>query len=238
MAAVSELCRQLLIIAGLSLLLDVLLPRGDFRRYTQFIMGMLMVAVLLNPLVAVMGAAEQGGINKNSLAVVEIFADKKYTADFDRDFDFGSDTDIDSDIDSDTEAIIAAGGRVQSVLSVAAEEKLADDLSRQIRSLLLLTDGVADGEVSVKINSGENAREKDGKNDGENAGEDLVMLPDGNNWGRVVIVLTVRADKAAENSGNSDYAENICGSVRRMVADFYGISESLIEVSVAGYERL
>lgn len=227
MAAVSELCRQLLIIAGLSLLLDVLLPRGDFRRYTQFVMGLLMVAVLmnqlLNPLVAVVGAVGQGDVNGNSLAVVEIFGDVsgKFS---DRKYDAYYDTDYDRD--ANTEAIIAAGGRVQSVLSAAAEEEAADDLARQIRSLLLLTDGVADSEVSVKINAG------------ENTGEDPGVVAEGNNWGCVVIVLTVRADKAVEDLGNSDYAEDICAGVRRMVADFYGISESLIEVSVAGYERL
>lgn len=34
-----EVCRQLLVLAGLSLFLEVLLPGGNLKKYTQFVMG-------------------------------------------------------------------------------------------------------------------------------------------------------------------------------------------------------
>ena len=46
----TEVCRQILILAGLSLFLEVLLPGGSLKKYTQFVMGLLLVAALLNPL--------------------------------------------------------------------------------------------------------------------------------------------------------------------------------------------
>ena len=45
-----EVCRQLLVLAGLSLFLEVLLPSGSLKKYTQFVMGLLLVAAMLNPL--------------------------------------------------------------------------------------------------------------------------------------------------------------------------------------------
>lgn len=185
-AALSVVCRQLLIIAGLSLFLDVLLPGGAFRRYTQFVMGLLMVSVLLNPLLGLYG---------QDLPQV--------TADV-----FSSISPPD-----DTAAIIAAGAGMNAAAAAEAGEELAQDLARQIRSLILLTDGVEDGNVQVELS------------DTALLG---VAVDDEHNWGRVIIVLTVAADKAAD-------AGALCGRVRRSVAELYGISEGMVQVSVAGY---
>lgn len=187
--ALSAVCRQLLIIAGLSLFLDVLLPGGTFRKYTQFVMGLLMVVVLLNPLLGLAGY----GLPQVTAGVFSSISPQDNSA-----------------------GIIAAGAGMAADAAGRAEEDLAEGLARQISSLITLTDGVDESRVEVKLA------------DGVLSGG---LSADAHNWGQVIIVLTVAADRAAD-------AELLCGRVRRSVADFYDIDESMVQVSLAGYDSV
>lgn len=186
--ALASVCRQVLVIAGLSLFLDVLLPGGSFRKYTQFVMGLLLVAVLLNPLLGIAG-------QDLPQVTAGVFSSVAFPPD-------------------NSGEIIAAGAGMTADAVSQAEVELADSLARQIRSLIVLTDGVEDGRVEVQLS-------------------DEALLADhwtgdAHNWGQVVIVLTVAADRAAEGAA-------LCSSVRRSVADFYDIDENMIQVSLASY---
>jgi hypothetical protein len=65
-------------------------------------------------------------------------------------------------------------------------------------------------------------------NDGLLGGEDFYASGSGNNWGQVIIVLTVAEDKVGET-------EQIRDGVRQTVAAFYDIDAENIQVSIASY---
>jgi stage III sporulation protein AF len=192
MAYLSEVCRQVLTIAGLSLFLEVWLPGGGMKKCTRFVMGLLLVAVLLNPL---LGLADRLAPE----VTASVFADFSDSA--------GKDN---------TQQIVAAGSDLSGRAYVQAAESLAADLERQIGALVRIREGVEDCRVQVELN------------DGLLGGEDFYASGSGNNWGQVIIVLTVAEDKVGET-------EQIRDGVRQTVAAFYDIDAENIQVSIASY---
>jgi stage III sporulation protein AF len=193
MAYLSEICRQVLTISGLSLFLEVWLPSGGMKKCTRFIMGLLLVAVMLNPL---LGLADR--------LVPEV------TASVFADFGAGH--------DDNTQQIVAAGSELSGRSYVRAAEGLTADLERQIGALVSIREGVEDCRVQVELN------------DGLLGGKDLDYSTGNgsNNWGQVIIVLTVAEDKVGE-------IEQIRDGVRQTVAAFYDIEPENIQVSIASY---
>lgn len=124
----SELARRALVISGLALFLEVLLPKGSLRKYARLVLGIMLVGALAEPVLDFLPgkAAISAGI----------FADVPGPAD-------------------NTEEIIAAGGRLAEAAEAEAAEALAGDLSREIESLVMMQGSVADCEVSVEFADGD-----------------------------------------------------------------------------------
>lgn len=126
----SEVCRQVLVLAGLSLFLEVLLPGGNLKKYAQFVMGLLLVAALLNPLL---------GLSRGLAPEIKasVFRDmRQLLAD-----------------DGSTQQIITAGSNLAEGAKTQAAQELAQGLERQIASLIGLAEGVADCVVEVDLNA-------------------------------------------------------------------------------------
>lgn len=125
-----EVCRQLLVLAGLSLFLEVLLPSGSLKKYTQFVMGLLLVAAMLNPLL---------GLTRGLAPEIKasVFTDmQRLLAD-----------------DGQTEQIVAAGSNLASGARAQAAQELAAGLEKQIASLVGLADGVEACTVEVNLDA-------------------------------------------------------------------------------------
>ncbi len=126
----SEVCRQVLVLAGLSLFLEVLLPGGNLKKYSQFVMGLLLVAALLNPLL---------GLGRGLAPEIKasVFRDmRQLLAE-----------------DGTTQQIITAGSNLAEGAKSQAAQELAQGLERQIASLIGLAEGVADCTVEVDLNA-------------------------------------------------------------------------------------
>ena len=150
----SELCRELLVLAGLSLFMEVLLPVGELKKYAQFVMGLLVVAAMLNPLL---------GFTKGlapSIAA-EVFTDR-LGAELEKELSGRQDN---------TQQIIAAGSSLDDSARIAAAQQLTDSLERQIGSLCSLAIGVEGSQVQVELN--EAALAGDG---GHNWGRIIIVL--------------------------------------------------------------
>lgn len=126
-----EVCRQLLVLAGLSLFLEVLLPGGNLKKYTQFVMGLLLVAAMLNPLL---------GLTRGLAPEIKasVFTDMRRLLTVD-------------EVDSQTQQIVAAGSNLAAGARAQAAQELADGLEKQISSLVGLTDGVEACAVEVNL---------------------------------------------------------------------------------------
>lgn len=126
-----EVCRQLLVLAGLSLFLEVLLPGGSLKKYTQFVMGLLLVAAMLNPLL---------GLTRGLAPEIKasVFTDMRRLLTVDG-------------VDSQTEQIVTAGSNLAAGARAQAAQELADGLEKQISSLVGLTDGVEACTVEVNL---------------------------------------------------------------------------------------
>ncbi len=113
-----EVCRQ------------VLLPSGSLKKYTQFVMGLLLVAAMLNPLL---------GLTRGLAPEIKasVFTDmQRLLAD-----------------DGQTEQIVAAGSNLASGARAQAAQELAAGLEKQIASLVGLADGVEACTVEVNLDA-------------------------------------------------------------------------------------
>ncbi len=111
----TEVCRQVLVLAGLSLFLEVLLPGGNLKKYTQFVMGLLLVAALLNPLL---------GLTRGLAPEVKasVFSDMQQI--------------LSGQADT-TEQIVTAGSNLADGVRAQAAQELASGLERQMNADLL-----------------------------------------------------------------------------------------------------
>lgn len=126
-----EVCRQLLVLAGLSLFLEVLLPGGSLKKYTQFVMGLLLVAAMLNPLLGLTrGLAPQ--------IKASVFTDMQRLLAADG-------------AEGQTEQIVAAGSNLATGARAQAAQELAAGLEKQISSLVGLAEGVEACTVEVNL---------------------------------------------------------------------------------------
>lgn len=123
----AELARRALAISGLAVLLSVVLPKGGMRDCARLVLGVMLVASLLQPILDVFSRDVGGHIS------AEIFTDWGAT---------GRD---------DTAEIIAAGGRIAEGAEAQAREQLAADLERQIAALVCRDGAVKDCEVDVEV---------------------------------------------------------------------------------------
>ena len=120
---VSAVARQALVLCGLALFLEVLLPNGGMKKTARLVMGLLVLGALLTPVAAL--------YDEGVAVTANIFLPPQ----------------------DNTEEIIAAGGRLAGRAADEAAESLAADIERQLSKFVALQNGVADCEVQVQLAS-------------------------------------------------------------------------------------
>ncbi len=131
----TEVCRQVLVLAGLSLFLEVLLPGGNLKKYTQFVMGLLLVAALLNPLL---------GLTRGLAPEVKasVFSDMQQI--------------LSGQADT-TEQIVTAGSnladgvRAQAAQELASGQEQAENIGRAVRQTVADFYDIEPAAVQVSI---------------------------------------------------------------------------------------
>ena len=118
--------KNLVILAFLSLLLELLLPKGTTKKYAKFVMGLLVLIVMINPVLQVID---------EDIPVVEYFKDDSVTA--------------------DTEDIIVNGQNVRSNISETVIAEYKDDIAKQIEDMLLTVDGIQDVTTEIGFDGDE-----------------------------------------------------------------------------------
>lgn len=167
----AELARRALAISGLAVLLSVILPKGGMRDCARLVLGVMLVAILLEPVCTLLSPDAAARVS------AEIFTDWSGV---------GRDN---------TEDIVVAGGRIAEGATGQAREKLAEDLERQIAVLVSRDGAVSDCEVSVEF-ADEVAEVVGG---GNNWGRVFIILDIGGASGDVAesVAKRVAADVAA-----------------------------------------
>lgn len=123
----AELARRTLVISGLAVLLEVVLPKGHMKRCTQLVMGVLLLATFIEPVVEILPQKQE------VLVAATIF------------------TDIAGDRQDNTEEIIAAGSQFRTMNESEVKEDMAEELSQQIRDLVRENVNVEDCRVEVSF---------------------------------------------------------------------------------------
>lgn len=131
---VAEVARRALVISGLAVMLDVVLPRGNVQKCARVVLSVMLLGVMLEPVVALCGRADKAEVT------AAIFTDLA---------GYGK-------ISDNTAEIIAAGGRMADETEAAAREELAGNLARQIEAAVR-RDGVVECDVQVEIGTAEGA---------------------------------------------------------------------------------
>lgn len=121
---ISGIVEEILVIAGLSLFMEVMLPSGALKKYSQFIMGLLVIIAVLNPLINFFGG-DMGQVQMSSWQI--------------------------ENYDDDTALIVSAGQDLALDLEMAASNVAEETLENQIRSMTKLVDGVSDVAVDLVL---------------------------------------------------------------------------------------
>lgn len=125
----SSVARQALVLCGLTLFLEVLLPQGGMKKTARLVMGLLVLGALLTPMAAL--------YDEGVAVTADIFLPPQ----------------------DNTEEIITAGGRLAGQAADKAAESLAADIERQLSKFVALQDGVTDCEVEIQLMSGDLAED-------------------------------------------------------------------------------
>lgn len=121
---ISSIVEEILVIAGLSLFMEVMLPSGTLKKYSQFVMGLLVIVAVLNPLINFFG----GDLSQVQMSSWQI-----------------------ENYDDDTALIVSAGQDLALDLEMAASNVAEETLEKQIRSMVKLVDGVSDVAVDLVL---------------------------------------------------------------------------------------
>lgn len=122
----SELARRVLALSGVAVLVGVLLPKGGMRACVRLVLGVMLIAILVEPLVDLFPSD-----TRVSAAIFENFGGNNYH--------------------DNTEEIIAAGSDLGKAAELQAKGKMAEDLARQIDVFVCSQADVADCTVTVEF---------------------------------------------------------------------------------------
>ena len=122
MEVIIGLIRQISIIAIMAAFLEMILPNGEMQKFIRFFMGLLILVVFLNPILAW----------ENSGGEMAVIVQSKSPQ-------------------NQTTGILAAGQEMDRFLQEMAQKSLADDLSSQICALCSLVDGVDNAMVEINL---------------------------------------------------------------------------------------
>lgn len=149
----AELARRALVLSGLAVLLDVVLPQGSMRRLSRLVIAMLLMAAFVEPVMMVMldvGAADVSAA---------VFADGVWGGDRG-----GQQYD-------NTDDIIAAGARLAAAANEEALAQLAHNMEQEIAGSVCEQAGLDDCRVEVKF-----AEVSLAAGGGDGVGQVLVLL--------------------------------------------------------------
>ncbi len=130
MDVLSSIVKSVVIIAFLTLFLEILLPSGNMKRYSKFVMGLLILVVVINPLLKVFS---------DDLPAVNL-----------KGIDYDGSTAV------TTQDIIDQGNALGGELQNQGESYYQESLVKQIKSIVRLIDGVEDAMVEVVLNEEHN----------------------------------------------------------------------------------
>lgn len=126
-----ELARRALVLSGMAVLLEVVLPKGSLRKYARLVVGIMLVGALIEPVADIL----PGG----AAVSATVFSDMTGGA---------------SRADN-TEEIIAAGSSLAAAAENDAKKQLAADLEKQIGVFVRQKSEVTDCEVEVSFAEGD-----------------------------------------------------------------------------------
>lgn len=116
----AELARRALVLSGLAVLLDVVLPQGSMRRLSRLVLSMLLLAAFIEPVVQAVGGADVANVSATVFA-----GDGRYA---------GRDN---------TEEIIEAGARLAAGANEEALANLAHNMEQEIAEYVREQAGVS-----------------------------------------------------------------------------------------------
>lgn len=151
----SELARRALVLSGLALFLEVLLPKGSLRKYARLVLGVMLAGAFIEPLAALLPG--------EAVVSASIFTDLPQ-----------ADSRVNGYSDN-TEEIIEAGSRLAEQAEAEAADALAADLERQITAFISQQADVAGCEVAVQFDAGD-ADGAAAASTGNNWGRVFIML--------------------------------------------------------------
>lgn len=189
----AELARRALVLSGLAVLLDVVLPQGSMRRLSRLVLSMLLLAAFIEPVVGAVGAADvakvsaavfvdgagqydntdeiieagarlAAGANEEALANLAHNMEQEI-AEYVRE-QSGLNCRVEVQLGADAVAASSGdyAGGVLVLLAVDEAAAQVDDLRRQVAARVAACYGLSAGDVRVSL-------VKYGENLGENLGE-------------------------------------------------------------------
>ena len=176
MNTLTEIIRNLVILAFLSLVLELVLPRGNMAKYVRLVMGLLVILVVIQPLLTLSG----GDWSELAESVFHQQAE------------------------DNTEAIVSDGNNMADQWSETALAEYEATVADQVEAMALTVDGV------------------------EAAMAEAVIQDD--NLSSVAVVLTLTGDLNVEDE---EQVRDIRQQTEKIVGDFFDLSSSQIEVSIA-----
>ncbi|MGI5824499.1 MAG: stage III sporulation protein AF [Bacillota bacterium] len=174
MDTVIMIVKNLVVLAFLSLFLELILPKGSTKKYAKFVMGLLVITVMINPILHVIG--------EEMPAVAEIAGDSSAVS---------------------AEDIIADGQIIKGNISEAAVSEYEADISRQMKKMLSVVDGVDDVMTDISF--------------------------DNDNIKAVTLVLAVKP----EFESNPEKIKEIRQQTENILSEFYGVEAENINVSIS-----
>ena len=121
MEVVSGIIRDLVILAFISLLLELLLPRGNMAKYARLVMGLLVIMVITQPLLSL------SGVDWEDIPAVVFHAE------------------------DDTAVILAEGEEISAGWSEQALAEYEETVAAQVEAMALTVEGVEDAKAEAVI---------------------------------------------------------------------------------------
>lgn len=123
MDLLGQIVRDVTLLVLITLFLELILPQGELSGFIRMVMGLLLLAAVLNPVLEYIG-------KEPSLAVYQ-----------------------EEDYRTETERILEEGEEIALSLEEKAKKQYEEGLSGQIEALVALIEGVEDAEAQVSADS-------------------------------------------------------------------------------------
>ena len=127
MDTVVMIVKSLIVLAFLSLLLELILPKGSTKKYAKFVIGILVLVVMINPIIRVIG---------EDMTVIK---------------DFGNNTSF----EDSTAEIVASGNELRDKITTESLSEYEKEIGDSLQAELIEFSGIKSVSVDVKGNADE-----------------------------------------------------------------------------------